>query len=389
MNRAAIVAGSDMRSYGGGEKDIIGWVPKIDDFEMAVFSPADGVNLRVTKEQIDSLMEGKVPVVYFNALRITFLRDLLPIGLDSVRNILLLRRYNTVYSMHQGLILNTLILLTCKLRGSRFILGIHSPIFFEVEPLGASPLKKFLMVFFRAFRKVLIMSISYARVQNRSDLGHLVDLGFRGIAYSIPPFIDTRRVPRSLGSNKNEFVALFVGRLAVNHKGVDLLCETIEKVLQKVPNVIFHIVGSGNDGEPYIRNILALYPRNVKWFGFLSEDELTDEFTGASIFLFPSRRENFGISLAEAQLCGLPSIAFKVMGSEDILSDDVQGTLIPPFDTAAFANAVVSSYEKWLADPEGYARLKIAISVLALERFSEARTLEQLKEMLHGKQAVD
>ena len=57
-------------------------------------------------------------------------------------------------------------------------------------------------------------------------------------------------------------------------------------------------------------------------------------------FVLPSRWEGMPNALLEAMACGLPSIATRVSGSEDIIQDGINGLLVEPEDPIALAQAM-------------------------------------------------
>jgi phosphatidylinositol alpha-1,6-mannosyltransferase len=50
--------------------------------------------------------------------------------------------------------------------------------------------------------------------------------------------------------------------------------------------------------------------------------------------------EGFGIVLLEAGQCGTPAIAAQLEGIQDVVTDGVNGHLVPPEDPSAFADAI-------------------------------------------------
>ena len=66
------------------------------------------------------------------------------------------------------------------------------------------------------------------------------------------------------------------------------------------------------------------------------------QYLEASFYVLPSRYEGFGMVLIEAMACGLPCIAFDVPhGPADIITDGLDGFLIPDGDVQAFADKII------------------------------------------------
>jgi glycosyltransferase involved in cell wall biosynthesis len=62
----------------------------------------------------------------------------------------------------------------------------------------------------------------------------------------------------------------------------------------------------------------------------------------ADLFVFPSRRETFGIALIEGMACGLPCVVSSIEGvSTDIVEDGVDAILVPPGEPDEMARAVL------------------------------------------------
>jgi glycosyltransferase involved in cell wall biosynthesis len=57
-------------------------------------------------------------------------------------------------------------------------------------------------------------------------------------------------------------------------------------------------------------------------------------------FVMPSRWEGMPNALLEAMACGLPCVATRVSGSEDIIADGVNGLLVEPEHPAEMAQAL-------------------------------------------------
>jgi glycosyltransferase involved in cell wall biosynthesis len=69
--------------------------------------------------------------------------------------------------------------------------------------------------------------------------------------------------------------------------------------------------------------------------------DVQDYFRAANVFVLPSRREGLPVALLEAMACGLPCIASRLPRVTDtIISDGVDGVLVPVGDARAFAGAL-------------------------------------------------
>src|SRR5262249_25734590 len=74
-------------------------------------------------------------------------------------------------------------------------------------------------------------------------------------------------------------------------------------------------------------------------------DDLRSVFAEADIFALPSRTEGMPNVLVEAMASGLPCVATRVSGSEDLIIDGDCGYLLPPEQPEALGRALLSLME--------------------------------------------
>ena len=142
---------------------------------------------------------------------------------------------------------------------------------------------------------------------------------------------------------------LFVGRLE-KRKGVKTLFKAIPIVLEEVPDAQFHIVGKdtnlapngGSYREFLLQNLGKKYHKNVRFVGYVDDNELKDFYRNCDIFVAPSLYESFGLIYLEAMAWGKPVIGCDTGGAPEIIEDGETGILIPPEDVNALAGAIIN-----------------------------------------------
>ncbi len=176
-------------------------------------------------------------------------------------------------------------------------------------------------------------------------------------------------------------VAVFTGRL-VSTKGLPMLLRAWRGVLESTPDGLLLLVGSGGLGlqncESELRGFADQHDLggSVRFTGSVAE--VGDYLRAADLFVFPSQRESFGISVIEAMACGLPVIASDIPGLSDVVVPEVTARLIPPQDEDALRGAITSL----LNDRELQAQLGMAGRRRAEQNFSETRVIQSYADLI-------
>jgi glycosyltransferase involved in cell wall biosynthesis len=177
---------------------------------------------------------------------------------------------------------------------------------------------------------------------------------------------------------------LGVGRL-VPKKGFDVLVEAC--AILKRRGFQFETVIAGEHGEHEFelrRQIAALgLGDRIRLIGPLGQASLYNEYQSADIFCLPCRvldngdRDGLPNVLMEAMACGVPVITTPVSGIPEIIKDGHNGTLVPPDNAEALANAIQRiSSDRMLARNLGRAgRLTV------LEHFDGDKTAVELASL--------
>lgn len=147
-------------------------------------------------------------------------------------------------------------------------------------------------------------------------------------------------------------VLLTVGRLASHeqYKGFDEVLEALPDLVREIPEIVYVIVGDGDDRARLEAKAQALgVADRVIFTGFVSEDEKIDLYNLADAYVMPSRGEGFGIVYLEAMACGVPTIGSRLDGSRDALRDGQLGQLVDPREP----QQIVEAIHRALSAPRG------------------------------------
>ena len=132
-----------------------------------------------------------------------------------------------------------------------------------------------------------------------------------------------------------ENIVLFVGRLDLSQKRVDLLLEIWKKLHVQAPDWKFWVLGDGAEKKNMEKYCLQNKLDRVQFFGKVDP---TEYYKKAKIFHMTSAFEGFGNVLIEAQSYGcVPMLFDSYAAASDIVHHNQNGILIKAFDCNEYA----------------------------------------------------
>ena len=135
----------------------------------------------------------------------------------------------------------------------------------------------------------------------------------------------------------NDKIVLFVGRLTIQ-KGCEFFLEAAKKVLERVPDARFVIVGSGDQMHSLIQKSIDLgIADRTHFVGF--DPDVTKYYSIADVFVMPSVSEPFGLTPLEALACDVPVIISKQSGVSEVLRNCLK---VDFWDTQELANKIIA-----------------------------------------------
>lgn len=161
-------------------------------------------------------------------------------------------------------------------------------------------------------------------------------------------------------------------------KGHRYLIEAMPAILRGAPETWLVIVGEGSlDGELRAQAAALPAPAGDRVV-FTGRREDVAAITGdVDIAVLPSLREAQGISILEAMARRKPVVASGVGGIPEVLTNGLDGLLVPPADPAALADACI----RLACSPELRARMGEAGRATVEARFSLDAMVRQIEEV--------
>ena len=161
-------------------------------------------------------------------------------------------------------------------------------------------------------------------------------------------FVPTEPDPAFLGAMgwQDRAVLLTVGRLQ-RRKGQDMLIQALARVRSRHPNVLYAIVGEGEE-RARLEALIKEHglQENVQLLGELDDARMIQCYQQCSLFVLPNRTEGkdiegFGMVLAEAQACGKPVLAGDSGGTRETMRVGESGEIVDCTRIEPLAEAVI------------------------------------------------
>ncbi len=390
--KKVVIIANALHAFGGGERWVLETVQRLkSDFEITIVNPASNrLPVRLTNEEMGekyNLTGIRVVTLSTAGIDAKFVgTGGFTMMVPKSSSIALLKEAvsnsDVVYVVSFNPVILYLTVTYSKQFRKRLVIGLHNPDFLTEAKVGASLAKRAPVLLRNKLQALLIKSIKNIHAQTKTQVLALSRAGYQGNVFYIPHAVSFHPDLSKIAIHDKPFTVLFVARFAKYQKGLDMLESIISSALAKDDSIKFRIIGSGPEGEAIIENIRKAHPKNVKVLGFVPEEKLAAEYENASLFILPSRYETPGLSLLEAQNFGVPAVAFDVPGPKDIIVDGFQGKLVSPFDTEAFADAIVRYKKLYARDKTDYSRLKLRIHKSIEKRYSEDAFIAAFTKML-------
>lgn len=191
---------------------------------------------------------------------------------------------------------------------------------------------------------------------------------------------------------RDEKVILYTGRL-IPSKGVDYLIRAFAVVNKKHPKSRLVIIGQGHikgDLEKLARELGV--EKKVDFEGYVKDGDLRKYYTRCDVFVLPPVYKDswggrnlepggFGLVLAEAMVCGAPTVSTRVDTIPHWIKDGRNGLLCPPNDAACLANRIM----RYFGDRKLRDRIVKKSKSIVLEKYTMDSVARQFEKVYRGR----
>lgn len=140
------------------------------------------------------------------------------------------------------------------------------------------------------------------------------------------------------------FKILFVGRLAKDKK-IDILISSM-KYLKNKDKISLIIVGTGDEADNLKELAIKLQLNsNVKFLGFVVEEDLPDLYSCCDVFSIASDCEVLSIPTLQALAVGIPVVAKNALALPELVETGKTGFLVDNDDPSEYAKCFDKLYE--------------------------------------------
>lgn len=224
-------------------------------------------------------------------------------------------------------------------------------------------------------------------VQNQDDRGSVVARGFavnERVGLIPGSGVDLTLYADSAVAEKRPFVLLPARML--KDKGVTEFVEAARKIRSQVPGWRFVLAGAAGYDNPSAISEVDLKRWQgqgmVEWLGHV--DDMVPLFNQAAIVCLPSYREGMPKALLEAAAAGCAVVTTDVTGCREAIEPGVTGVLVPPRNSIALADALLSLInDEQRQKSYGDKGRKRAVQLFSIESVVQ-QTIDIYKGLLRG-----
>lgn len=269
------------------------------------------------------------------------------------------------------------------LNNSKLVIYIHGS---ELLIFGKDKIRRKILKFVFDFADVIISNSNYTKnkaIELGADQKKVKVVNLGADTDKFYPLDTKKEVYEKFNISQENKLLLTISHL-VPRKGNDMVIKALPKVLKNYPNVTYLIGGRGEYESQLKKMIKKLkLENNVKFTGFIEDNELNKLMNACDIFIMPNRQEGsdvegYGIVFMEANACKKPVIGGNSGGVTDAIIDGKTGFLVNPISEEDIANKIL----KLLNSDDLYKRMSLTGYKLVKTERNWNKVVNKIEELV-------
>ncbi|MCL2384002.1 MAG: glycosyltransferase family 4 protein [Oscillospiraceae bacterium] len=175
---------------------------------------------------------------------------------------------------------------------------------------------------------------------NTANWFQTVDYMLGNMTEVVPNYVETDEFKLDRSKNEEEKIIILYPRRLYEPRGLYLVLDILDAILEKYSNVEIHFVGKGfEEDTKNVEEKIEKWGDRVKMYS-LAPEKMHEAYKKATISLVPTLySEGTSLSCLEAMATGNAVIATRIGGLTDIIINNYNGKLIEP-NVRALYNAI-------------------------------------------------
>jgi glycosyltransferase involved in cell wall biosynthesis len=208
-------------------------------------------------------------------------------------------------------------------------------------------------LYFWFFEKPLLERSSRIHLLGKSEWTGLGDI-YNNKKSVILPYGFTRNEQKDVPEKANGFAVVYCGRLAMHHKGLDILLKGFALFNRKYPDARLIIIGDGREKEQLqelCRNLGI--DASVTFMGSVFGIDKNRILQECHVFAHPSRTDGLPATIVEASSLGLPCVISEATNMGELVERHDAGYKMKSLDPEEFDRGLTFLYKRIIKKGQG------------------------------------